>query len=58
MGLLNHLLDINEVEIKDSKLLDKMQHIHLTDVGDMIHTTFNSLFSMNNQMILNKCGLI
>ena len=38
MGLLNHIAGYRgQVEIKDSKLLDKMQHIHLeADVGDVI----------------------
>ena len=38
MGLLNHIAGYRgQVEIKDSKLLDKMQHIHLeADVGDII----------------------
>ena len=38
MGLLNHIAGYRgQVEIKDSKLLDKMQHIYLeADVGDVI----------------------
>ncbi|WP_440643192.1 phytanoyl-CoA dioxygenase family protein [Candidatus Pelagibacter sp. HIMB123] len=38
MGLLNHIAGYRgQVEIKDSKLLDEMQHIHLeADVGDVI----------------------